>query len=115
MAKAEHITKISTRRALGALSPLLLISVFIASAVISVANDMYAFVKPDSETNIIIDRELSPKELSSLLREKKIIKNDLVFTLYLRSKKKTDLIPSLRGEFTLNSSMSYREILQILF
>ena len=59
--------------------------------------------------------EISPKELSTLLREKGIIKNDLVFALYLRSKNKTDSISTLRGEFTLNSAMSYREILQVLF
>lgn len=115
MKNAEHTSKISKRKAFGTLIPLLFLCVFISSTVISVANDMYAFVKPLQSVTVSISSELSANELSDLLQENKVIKNDFVFTLYLRAKKKANDVPLLRGEFTLNSNMSYREILQTLF
>ncbi|MBE6577094.1 MAG: endolytic transglycosylase MltG [Ruminococcaceae bacterium] len=108
-------TNIGARRALGIIIPLFLVSVFLACLIISVANDMYAFVKPDKKEILTVSSPINDKQLSLILKEKGIIKNDLVFLMYLRSKGKGDDISLLLGEWTLNSNMSYREILLEIF
>lgn len=115
MTQTDRTAKISTRTAFGALVPLMLLALMLAGIVISVANDMYAFVKPDENIGVKIIAPLNDSELSKLLRESGVIENELIFTLYLRSKHKDGLVPSLTGEWTLNSNMSYREILSELF
>ncbi len=105
----------STRRALGIVVPLFLLSVLLACIIISVANDMYAFVKPDKAATLTVPSPITDKQLSHMLKDIGIIKNDFVFYLYLRSKGKSDDISLLLGEWTLNSNMSYREILLEIF
>ena len=109
------IDTISRRTALGIMIPLALAALVLAGAVISIANDMYAFVKPNEEIVFSITNISTDTELSQQLREHNIIKNDIVFTLYLRSKGRSDDINLLSGQWTLNSSMSYRQICAALF
>ena len=99
------------RRAFGVLIPLCLLSLLIACLVISVANDMYAFVKPDVEITVNIPSPMSDKQLSRLLQQNGVINNAAVFSLYLRSKGASEKLGNLSGEIKLNSNMSYREIL----
>ncbi len=114
MYMAEEKT-VSARRAFGIIIPLFLLSALIACLIISVTNDMYAFVKPDREEKLTVTSPITDKQLSLILKEKGIIKNDFVFYLYMRSKGKSDDISLLLGEWTLNSNMSYREILLEIF
>ncbi len=103
------------RRALGITLPLCLFSLFLSGIVISITNDMYAFVKPEREVVLSIDKSMTPDELSELLQRENVIKNAFAFKLYLHSKDKDSEIPALRGEWQLSSDMSYREIVsQIL-
>ena len=88
-----------------------LLAAMIALTVIAVANDMYALVKEDEKTTLIITEPLSLKELSRLLQQNKIIKNPTVFSMFIRSKGREDKLSSFVGEITLNSNMSYREIM----
>lgn len=108
-------TVISARRAFLILVPLFLAVVLLACALISVTNDMYSFVKPDSTATVSINAPTSARELSVILRENGIIENDIVFYLYLKSKGKGEDVATLRGEWILNSNMSYREILIEIF
>ena len=108
-------TKISARRAFGILVPLFLVSLLIACLIISVANDMYAFVKPDRSVIITVSEPITDRQFSELLQKSGVIKNDFVFYLYLRSKGKSDDVSLVIGEWTLNSKMSYREILIEMF
>ncbi len=103
------------KRAFGIIVPMCLVALVIAGIVISVSNDIYAFVKPDESTVLKIDTPLTDKELSDTLQEKNVIKNAFVFRLYLRSKGKANATSSLLGEWTLNSNMSYREIVMEIF
>ncbi len=108
-------TVITKKRAFGIIIPLFLVSALLAGAFISVANDMYAFVKPDRAATVTVSESIDAKQLSTLLREKGIIKNDLVFRLYMKAKGKDDDVPLVLGEWSLNSNMSYREIILEIF
>ena len=102
---------LSLRGAFGILIPLCLFSVLLACLLISVANDMYAFVKPSNEVTVSITAPISEKQLSLLLQKNGVINNATCFRLYLRSKGVSDKLSLISGEITLNSNMSYREIL----
>lgn len=101
--------------ALGIILPLCLLGALLGGLVVYVANDMYAFVKLDREITLTISSPPSEEELSHLLKATGIIENEFIFRMYLRSKNKIDLLSTLTGEFKLNSSMSYREILLEIF
>ncbi len=106
---------ISYRRALGIVIPLCLVSLALAGIVISVANDMYAFVKPEREFVLVLAGNTDVEDLSKILRQNGIIKNPFVFEMYLRSKNKADDINTLQGVWTLSAKMSYREIVAQIF
>ncbi len=111
--KSEEIKlsyKEALKRAFGIILPLCMLSILIAGAVCSVANDMYAFVKKDREVTIEIREGTSLSEFSKMLAKNDIVDNPTVFCLYVRSKKKTDKIENFSGEVTLDRAMSYREI-----
>lgn len=110
MDKAAAEKPITRRDALGRVIPLCLCALFLAAAVISVTNDMYAFVKPDETVMLTVDSPLDADGLSGILGEMGVVKNPFVFKLYLKSKGKDGQIPDLHGQWTLNKNMSYREI-----
>ncbi len=82
-----------------------------AALLVSVANDMYAFVKPQREVSLSLDAPLSLSELAALLEREGIVANPTIFTLYTKVKNKVARVEAFSGEITLNSAMSYREIL----
>ena len=99
------------RRICALVLPLIFFS-FIASAlIISVANDMYAFVKPDRSVSILIEGGSSVYKTAQILEDNGIINNPAAFTLYVASKDESKRISSFSGEIYLSASMSYREIL----
>ena len=111
----EQISPIDFKRAFGAVLPLCLVALMLAGLVISVANDMYAFVKPDEKITVTVDSPVSDGELAGLLKKSGVIENDIAFRLYLRSKNKLEKLSTLTGEWSLNSNMSYREIMLEIF
>ena len=108
-------TPITYRQAFGTILPLCLLAVLLACFIIAVANDVYAFVKPDEQINVSIPEPLTDKGLSLLLQERGVIENAFIFRLYVRLKGNSDKLADTVGEWTLNSSMSYREILLEIF
>lgn len=90
---------------------LCLFALFCAAICVSVANDLYAFVKPHDEVTVSIDAPTSVEELSLLLEREGIVANPNVFRLYVRSKGKETLLEKFQGTISLASDMSYREIL----
>ena len=99
------------RRAFAKILPICLLSLFISGLVLSVANDMYAFLKNDQEITLWFEEPTSLEDFSKILGQKKVVKNPTVFSLYVKAKNKTDSVEGFVGELTLNSKMSYREIL----
>ena len=106
---------VSARRAFGMLVPLCLAAALLACVLISTANDIYAFVKPDQSITVTVLAPISAKQFSVLLRENGVIRNELVFFLYLRSKNKANDVGLLSGSWELNSNMSYRDIMLKIF
>ena len=102
------------KRALSEVLPLCMLSFFIAAWVCSVANDMYAFVKKDNEVLVSVEAPCTLQEFSKTLGEYNIVENPAIFSLYVRSKEKTKTVEAFSGELSLNSNMSYREILSSL-
>ena len=103
--------KQSFKRAYSFFIPLCLWAVIAAGAVISVANDMYAFVKPQKSITVDISTPKEVEKLSKLLEEAEVIDNPFMFSLYVRSKGKEETVEKCAGSLELDSSMSYREIL----
>ena len=99
-------------RALSVIIPLcffsLLISLFIAFS----ANDIYAFVKPRGEVTIELSGERTLVECADLLEEHGVIKSPALFVLYVKSKSAESKLTSAYGTLSLDTSMSYREILK---
>ena len=106
---------LSYRCALVFVVPICVLSLFLAAAVISVANDIYAFVKADNEIEISVTESLDASQFAILLGKHGVVKNPFAFELYLRSKGRDNEIPYLRGEWMLNSNMSYRDIILEIF
>lgn len=100
------------RRICSVIIPLLFLSLFLAALIISSANDIYAFVKPQRTATVTISEETSPYTLAAILSENGIIENPLAFTLYVKLKGISEGISAFRGQLELDSSMSYREILR---
>ena len=88
-----------------------LLSALIALAIISVANDMYAFVKSSEQVVLNVSEPLTLSELSKQLQSEGIIKNPTVFSMFVRSKGRADALESFSGEIALRRDMSYREIM----
>lgn len=94
--------------------PLFLIAILLGGAVVSFANDIYAFSRPEATAMLYVSEEMELKDFSSALAERKIIIHSAVFEVYARSKGKGELIGSFSGEIYLSSDMSYRTILKII-
>lgn len=99
------------RRTFAKILPICLFSLFLSGFILSVANDMYAFIKEDREVTLWLEEPATLNEISRALGENKVVNNPAAFSLYVKSKNKSDTVESFVGELTVNSKMSYREIL----
>lgn len=104
----------TVRRAFRSVLVLCLTAILFAALLISVVNDLYAFIKPEHDLSLQIDSPRSLREFSLLLEQEGLIANPTVFSLYVRFKGKTEVVESFVGSAYLSSSMSYREILQAM-
>ena len=103
--------KNSFARAFGALIPLTLLALLLSALIVSLANDIYAFVKKDSESTLYLSEPCSLDELSEMMKDLGIVKNPNIFKLYVISKGKRETVEAFSGEVKLNSNLSYRQIL----
>ena len=110
--RERELFKSATRRAMSVILPLCMLSFLICGLICSAANDIYAFVKKDKEISLYIEAPSSLDEISKALGKNGVVNNTAFFSLYVRSKGKEDKITAFTGEINLNSSMSYREILE---
>lgn len=106
---------ITPKRAIGTVLPLCLTALLLAGAVISVANDVYAFVKADMPVTLTADGVLDADALSRLLQKEGVIRNAFAFKLYLRSHGLGNADVSLDEGLVLNGNMSYRELVNEIF
>ena len=101
------------KRAYSFLVPIFFLSLFLASVIISVGNDMFAFFRPEHQAVIEISSPLSLGEMSRVLEDNRIISNPTVFSVYVRARGAEEKLTSFTGRVELRSDMSYRELLQI--
>lgn len=87
----------------------LVVSVFLSIAVITVANDMYAFVKSDEVVEVTIPEYATLDEVSDILYKNDIIKYPTIFKLYAVAE--NDNGEFLAGTYSVNPMMSYETLL----
>lgn len=83
---------------------------YLSSTIINVANDMFAFVKPDKDITVTIPEGATTQDIAEILEKNEVIQNASVFKMYtdLRIKKSSSLNGKfLSGSVTLNSNMNY--------
>ena len=85
------------------------VSAFLAIAIITAANDIYAFVKPDTPVTITIPENTKLDELADILHDNGIIKYPWLFKLY--AQRKHDDQKYIPGEYTVNGMMNYSTLL----
>lgn len=103
--------KKAVRRIFSSIFVMALTAAFFACILISVTNDIYAFIKTEGEIILTVSSPLNVSDFSKLLHDNRIISNPTIFSLYLKSKDKTEIIEGFVGNVKLDRSMSYREIL----
>ena len=102
------------KRIFGKVTMLVLLALLCTALLLSVANDMYAFFKPQGTVLLHIDTPCTLSDFSQLLEENGVLLNPHVFSLYVRAKGKSELVESFSGELLLDRTMSYREILRAM-
>ena len=103
---------IDYKHGFGSIIPLGMIALLLAGLFLSIVNDTYAFVKPDNEIIFTVDTPMPVSDFAKNLMICGVIKNDLIFLLYVNSKDKAEKLNHTTGQWVLNSNMSYREILK---
>lgn len=91
-----------------------IISAYMSYYAITIANDVFAFVKSDREITVNVPENATDKEIAYLLEKNGLIEYDWVFELYLIYK--TDDTPNsyIPGEKKLNSTMNYNQLIDAL-
>ncbi len=90
---------------------LALIALLIALLLISIVNDMYAFVKPQGEVMLSVEAPTSLYRLAKQLQKNGVIKNPTFFSVFIISKGREQRLEAFVGELELRQDMSYREIM----
>lgn len=99
------------RIALARLSRIALLALLCVGIVVSAANDLYAFVKPDRAVVLTLGEPQPILRLSRHLASLGVIRNPSIFALYAKRSGRQAMLESFSGELALNASMSYRELL----
>ena len=89
------------------------ISILIASLFISVVNDIYAFAKSDESVTLSVSQPMKLSALAKTLQKEGVIKNPLIFSIFVKTKSRSEKLESFVGTVTLSKDMSYREIMLV--
>ncbi len=106
---------LSYKSAFGRVIPLVLVCILLSLLLISVANDIYAFVKPEGEVSFVLGEPVSEWELCERLYRAGVIERRISFYAYLHKGGYSQRLSSLTGEWTLRTNMSYRELASEIF
>ena len=88
----------------------LVVSVFLSYFIISVGNDVFAFVKDDTVSTVEITEYMSLDDVAKLLHENGLIKHPTMFKFYIRLKKiKLDFEP---GTYEVSPQLNYEEFIK---
>ena len=98
------------------MTAVLLVSILLSYAVIVVANDVFAFVKPDTEVEVVIPENATVDDVSNILGDAGVIKYPALFRLYADLKKETGIDKDgksvfIPGTYTVSPMENYMQLL----
>ena len=102
----------TVRRVFRKVITIALLAVLFAAILLSVANDAYAFFKPQTSVRLYLTEPYTLSEFSRLLEQNGVLFHPYLFSLYVKSKEQAPVVESFYGELILDTAMSYREILR---
>lgn len=79
--------------------------------VISISNDVFAFVKPHKEYTFTVEKDMTTKDIARELDRQGIIEYDWAFRMYVKYKEDDAGYSYIIGDHELDSSMNYDQIL----
>ena len=91
---------------------IVLVSLLFTIGIVSVANDVFSFIKPDESIVVNVQQGSSTMTIAKSLKKGGVIKHPLVFTLYSKLKKADGKYQF--GDYTLNSNLGYDQIISKL-
>lgn len=91
---------------------ILIVSLILTSGIVSVGNDVFAFVKDDESIIVTIPENSSTKQIAKALDKAGVIKHPTVFQLYCKLKKAEGKFQF--GDYYLNANYSYDVIISKL-
>ena len=91
---------------------IVLVSILLTAGIVTVANDVFAFIKPDESIVVNIPQGGTTAQISKTLKEAGVINNPTVFRLYCKLKKADGTFQY--GDYTLNSNLAYDQIISKL-
>ena len=98
----------------------ILTSVVLSYYIITVANDVYAFVKDEAEVSIVIPENADINKIAKILGDKKLINYPMVFDIYMtfkqnKNKDKENYLPweFEPGIYTVSAAMNYDEFISM--
>lgn len=95
----------SVAKAIIYLVSVIAVSVALAVLIVSVANDVFAFVKEDTEVTVVVPENCDTETLAELLGDAGAIKYPSVFEFYLKLKKKEG--EYLPGTYSVSPTLNY--------
>lgn len=88
---------------------IVLVSLLLTIGIVSVANDVFSFIKPDESIIVSIEQGSSTMTIAKALKSNGVINHPLVFRLYSKLKKADGKYQY--GDYTLNSNLGYDQII----
>lgn len=88
---------------------IVLVSLLLTMGIVSVANDVFSFIKPDESVIVSVAQGSSTKTIAKTLKANGVIKHPVVFRLYSKLKKADGKYQF--GDYTLNSNLGYDQII----
>lgn len=93
----------------------LLLSAYLSYTIITVGNDVFAFVTEEGAVTLFIEEDMSDKEVAKLLKENGIIEYEWVYEIYMKYRGDGDGASEyIPGEHTVDLSDNYSQIIHKL-
>lgn len=94
----------------------LLVSILLAYAIVVVANDVFAFIKPEGEVEVVIPENASVDDVSEILGDAGVIEYPALFRLYAKLKKESGVDKDgksvfIPGTYTVSPMENYMQLL----
>lgn len=91
---------------------IVLVSLLFTIGIVSVANDVFAFIKPDNTVVVNVEQGSSTTNIAKALKSAGVIKHPTVFRLYSKLKKADGTYQF--GDYSINSNLGYDQIIATL-